>query len=193
MPASWGCSIDSGYYCVLSAGKSTFNISGNRGTVKNLMEGLELLYVTDVQVGNAKAASFPNGNFMAISGSQWLRDEEGRLMLDKNGLPAKDTRTLNFEIGNREPKLVGGWNNTITYKGLSLNMLWDFRVGGHVYNGTEYAMTVAGVSERSVNREKIEVSGVNTDGDFVTNVFEANKTYIYNGKEVSGRMIISKE
>lgn len=172
--------------------ESIFNISGNRGTVKNLMEGLELLYVTDVQVGNAKAASFPNGNFMAISGSEWQRDDQGRLKLDKNGLPAKNLST-NLEIGNREPKFVGGWNNTITYKGLSLNMLWEFRVGGHVYNGTEFAMTAAGVSERSLNRERIEVSGVNVDGEFVTNVFEADKTYIYNGKEVSGRMIISKE
>lgn len=38
--------------------ESTINVSGNRGTVKNLLEGVEILYVTDVQVGNAKAASF---------------------------------------------------------------------------------------------------------------------------------------
>lgn len=172
--------------------ESIFNISGNRGTVKNLMEGLELLYVTDVQVGNAKAASFPNGNFMAISGSKWERDDQDRVKLDKNGLPVKNTLKPNFEIGNREPKFAGGWNNTVTYKGLSFNMLWEFRVGGHVYNGTEYAMTIAGVSEFSAdNREKIEVSGVNTAGEFVTNVFEANKTYTYNGKEASGRTIIA--
>ena len=70
-------------------------------------------------------------------------------------------------------------------------MLWDFRVGGHVYNGTQYAMTGAGVSELSANREKIEVSGVNTAGEFVTNTFEAGKTYIYNGKETSGKTIIA--
>ncbi|WP_276879299.1 SusC/RagA family TonB-linked outer membrane protein [Bacteroides heparinolyticus] len=173
--------------------ESTLNVSGNRGTVKNLLEGVEILYVTDVQVGNAKAASFPNGNFMAISGSQWKRDDQGRVILDKNGLPTKATGTnsTNVEIGNREPKFSGGWNNTISYKGLSLNMLWEFRVGGHVYNGTEYAMTLAGISELSAQREKIEVSGVNGSGEFVTNVFEADKIYIYNGKEASGRTIIA--
>lgn len=173
--------------------ESTLNISGNRGTVKNLLEGVEILYVTDVQVGNAKAASFPNGNFMAISGSQWKRDDQGRVLLDKNGLPTKATGTnsTNVEIGNREPKFSGGWNNTISYKGFSLNMLWEFRVGGHVYNGTEYAMTLAGVSELSAKREKIEVSGINTSGEFVTNTFEADKTYIYNGKETSGKTIIA--
>lgn len=170
--------------------ETTINVSGNRGTVKNLMEGVEILYVTDVQVGNAKAASFPNGNFMAISGSAWQRDDQGRVILDKNGLPTKGTNS-NLEIGNREPTFAGGWNNTISYKGWSLNMLWEFRVGGHVYNGTEYAMTLAGVSELSANREKIEVSGVNTDGEYVTNVFEADKTYMYNGKETSGKTIIA--
>lgn len=170
--------------------ETTFNISGNRGTVKNLMEGVEVLYVTDVQVGNARAASFPDGNFMAISGSEWKRDDQGRVVLDKNGLPTTGTNDK-LEIGNREPTLAGGWNNTITYKGLSLNMLWEYRVGGHVYNGTDYAMTKAGVSELSANREKIEVSGVTTAGDFVTNTFEADKTYMYNGKETSGKTIIA--
>lgn len=170
--------------------ETTVNLSGNRGTVKNLMEGVEILYVTDVQVGNAKAASFPDGNFMAISGSEWKRDEQGRVVLDKNGLPTKGTNA-NLEIGNREPTFSGGWNNTLSYKGWSLNMLWEFRVGGHVYNGTEYAMTLAGVSELSANRERIEVSGVNTNGEYVTNVFEADKTYMYNGKETSGKTIIA--
>ena len=170
--------------------ETTVNLSGNRGTVKNLMEGVEILYVTDVQVGNAKAASFPDGNFMAISGSEWKRDDQGRVVLDKNGLPTKGTNA-NLEIGNREPTFSGGWNNTLSYKGWSLNMLWEFRVGGHVYNGTEYAMTLAGVSELSANRERIEVSGVNTNGEYVTNVFEADKTYMYNGKETSGKTIIA--
>ena len=170
--------------------ETTINVSGNRGTVKNLMEGVEILYVTDVQVGNAKAASFPDGNFMAISGSEWKRDEQGRVVLDENGLPTKGTNA-NLEIGNREPTFSGGWNNTLSYKGWSLNMLWEFRVGGHVYNGTEYAMTLAGVSELSANRERIEVSGVNTEGEYVTNVFEADKTYMYNGKETSGKTIIA--
>lgn len=170
--------------------ETTLNISGNRGTVKNLMEGVDILYVTDVQVGNAKAASFPNGNFMAIAGSAWQRDEKGRVLLDSNGMPIKGTNT-NLEIGNREPTFAGGWNNTLSYKGWTLNMLWDFRVGGHVYNGTEYAMTIAGVSELSANRERIEISGVNPEGQYVTNVFEADKTYMYNNKETSGKTIIA--
>ncbi len=170
--------------------ESSLNLSGNRGTVKNLLEGVEILYVTDVQVGNAKAASFPNGQFMAISGSEWKRDAQGRVVLDDNGMPTLGTNSQ-LEIGNREPKFQGGFNNTITYKDWTFNMLWDFRVGGHVYNGTQYAMTIAGTSKLSENRERIEVSGVNKAGEFVTNVFEAGKTYMYNGKQTSGQTIIA--
>ena len=72
-----------------------------------------------------------------------------------------------------------------------MNMLWDFTVGGHVYNGTKYAMTVAGVSKFSENREKISITGVNPEGELVTNVFEADKTYMFNNKEKSGRTIIA--
>lgn len=170
--------------------ETTLNLSGNRGTVDNLLEGVDVLYVTDVQVGSAKAASFPGGHFMAISGSKWLRDDQNRVVLDGNGMPKLDPKG-NQEVGNREPSVVGGWDNTVTWKGFTFNMLWDFRFGGHVFNGTQYAMTVAGVSELSANRESISVSGVNPAGEFVTNTFDADKTYMYNGKETSGRTIIA--
>lgn len=171
--------------------ESTLNISGNRGTVKNLMEGVNILYVTDVQVGNAKAASFPDGNFMAIAGSAWQRDDEGRVILDSNGMPKKNTDNTALEIGNREPSFTGGWNNNLTWKDWSLNMLWEFRVGGHVYNGTQYAMTAAGVSELTGDRSILHISGVDTDGNPKDYTFEAGKTYTYNNKTVSGEYIIN--
>lgn len=174
------------------------NLSGNRGTVGNLLDGCEILYVTDVQVGNAKAASFNDGNFMAISGSRWTRTADGKVVLDTNGMPTSDGETK-YEIGNREPKFQGGWNNTLTWKNFTFNMLWEFRVGGHVYNGTQYAMTVAGTSKLTENRDYLKVSGVVQTGGTKDNPiyedrtfeFEAGKTYQYNGKTTSGETIIN--
>ena len=174
------------------------NLSGNRGTVGNLLDGCEILYVTDVQVGNAKAASFNDGNFMAISGSRWTRTADGKVVLDANGMPICDGSTT-YEIGNREPKFQGGWNNTLTWKNFTFNMLWEFRVGGHVYNGTQYAMTVAGTSKLTENRDYLRVDGVVQTGGTKDNPiyedrtfeFEAGKTYQYNGKEASGETIIN--
>lgn len=145
--------------------ESTLNLSGNRGRVNNLLKGLNILYVTDVQVGNAKAASFNDGYFMGLSGSKWARDENDNLILDrKTGMPTSDNQTT-YEIGNREPKFFGGFNNTLNYKGWSLSFLFDFRVGGDIYNGTDYFMTESGISMRSANRESLEINGVVVSGE----------------------------
>jgi len=151
----------------------TLNASRNKGRVENLLPGLDVLYVTDVQVGNAKAASFNGGNFMAISGSKWLRSPEGHLVLNpQSGMPQSDG-LVTHEIGNREPKLFGGLNNNFQYKNWNLSFLLDYRIGGHVYNGTDYYMTAMGMSTRSMDREKLTLTGVVKTGE------NADKTPIY--------------
>ncbi|MDD4609100.1 MAG: SusC/RagA family TonB-linked outer membrane protein [Bacteroidaceae bacterium] len=172
---------------------ATLNVSGNRGTVENLIEGVDVLYVTDVQIGSAKAASFNNGNFMAISGSTWTRTDDGKIVLDDFGMPTSTNATTD-KVGNREPKFIGGFNNSIQYKNWNLSFLWDFRVGGDVFNGTDYAMTVAGVSDRSANRETLTTTGVvkNAAGEYEdkTFTFTADGTYNMSGTQVSGRKVI---
>ncbi|WP_321424260.1 SusC/RagA family TonB-linked outer membrane protein [uncultured Bacteroides sp.] len=154
--------------------ETTLNLSGNRGKVQNLLPGVDILYVTDVQVGNAKAASFNNGDFMAISGSKWSRDDSGNVILDwGTGMPTSDNLAT-YKVGNREPKLLGGLNNNLQYKGWNLSFLLDFRIGGDIYNGTEYYMTNAGMSKKSLERNSITISGVSKNP--ATNQYE-NKVF----------------
>jgi ferric enterobactin receptor len=131
---------------------ATLNLSRNKGVVKELPGALPILYVTDVQVGNAKAASFNEGNFMGLSGSKWQTDTDGNLLLDwTTGYPLTSSLATT-PVGNREPKLIAGLNNTFTYKNWDLNFLFDLRVGGDVYNGTEYLLTAYGLSKETENR-----------------------------------------
>jgi len=185
----------------------TLNASGNRGKVANLLTGVDILYVTDVQVGNAKAASFNNGNFMAISGSEWARTEDGKVILDANtGMPSYDGMATH-EIGNREPTVAGGLNNSLQYKNWNLSFLLDYRLGGDIYNGTDYFMTINGMSERTLNRESITIDGavqtgttdgVDDDGNPIqipvyedrSYTYNAEQTYDINGTQTSGRKII---
>ncbi|WP_156138149.1 hypothetical protein [Sphingobacterium sp. T2] len=37
-------------------------------------------------------------------------------------------------MGNVQPDWIAGWNNTFTYKNLSVNMLIDARIGQDRYN-----------------------------------------------------------
>ncbi len=166
------------------------NVAGNRGSVDNLPQGLDVMYVTDVQYAGMQAASFNGGKFMAIAGTEWKRDDNGNVILDKNGMPTYTTSLS--EVGNREAKFSGGLNNTLTWKNLSFNMLWEFRVGGDVVNGTQYAMDISGTSKFSgdIRNRSLTVTGVNENGEAVSNTWEPDKTYIYNGKEMSGYNII---
>ena len=183
----------------------TINASGNRGTLDELLAGMEVLYVTDVQVGNAKAASFNKGNYMAISGSKWTRSPEGQLVLNpETGMPTYDGLTTH-EIGNREPKVFGGINNSIQYKNWNLSFLLDYRIGGHVYNGTNYYMTENGTSLLSADREKLSITGVVQTGENVgadgvripvyseprTFEYETGKMYTVGNQTVSGEYMIN--
>jgi TonB-linked SusC/RagA family outer membrane protein len=179
----------------------TLNASGNRGKVEDLLPGLEILYVTDAQVGNAKAASFNGGNFMAISGSQWTRSPEGYIVVDENtGMPVSDGKAT-YEIGNREPKVFGGLNNSLTYKNWNLSFLLDYRIGGDVYNGTDYYLTSKGMSARTQDRESLSITGVvqtgtDTDKNPIysepkTYTYEADQTYTIMGQQQSGRYLIN--
>jgi len=137
------------------------NFSHNRGVVNELPGALPILYVTDVQVGNAKAASFDGGNFMGLSGSKWQTDENGNLLLNwVTGYPLVDANQTKH-VGNREPKLLGGLNNSFSYKNWNLSFLFDFRKGGDIYNGTEYLLTTYGLSKNTESRgNTISFSGM---------------------------------
>jgi ferric enterobactin receptor len=195
--------------------ETALNIAGNRGTMDNLPSGMDVMYVTDVQYGSAQAASFSGGDFMAISGTEWTRfkydpdkyadytgdDKEeliakekaadGKLILDSNGFPTYDSGNL-VQVGNRESKFTGGWNNTLTWKNLTFNMLWEFRVGGDVYNGTKQAMTEAGTSQFSadIRQQPLTIEGVDSEGNPVSHTWEPDQTYTYSNQECLGYNII---
>jgi TonB-linked SusC/RagA family outer membrane protein len=178
----------------------TINASSNKGTVEELLSGQNVLYVTDVQFGGAQAASFLNGNFLGISGTKWKRSPEGHLVLNAdNGMPLSAGTEL-FEIGNREPKLFGGINNSLTWKNWNLSFLLDYRIGGDVFNGTDAYMTGYGQSARSASREKLNITGVVQIGGTSTDPvysepktfeYEAGKMYTVGNQTMSGEYIIN--
>ena len=98
-----------------------------------------------------------------------------------------------YEVGDREAKWQGGFNNTFTFfKNWTFNMLWEFRYGGDVFNGTKYAMSMSGVSELSADwrNQSLTIEGVDADGNPVSNTWTADKNYVFNGNETSGYNII---
>lgn len=180
----------------------TLNLSGNRGTLGDFLPGVGLFYVTDVQIGGVKAASVPNGGyFLGLTGDYWTREKDtegkeipgGRYVVDEaTGLYAT-TKVQTNVIGNREPDFLGGLNNNIRYKNFDFSVLFDIRKGGDIYNGTEYYLTVNGLSTRTLDRQSVTVTGVSkANGEPLTYTYNAGQTYVVNGASRSGEYMIQQ-
>lgn len=65
---------------------------------------------------------------------QWVlntKNEDGSI---NRGLTKNPTEAQRVIIGKPDPKLTGGWRNSLSWKGLELNMLFNFSLGGKVYD-----------------------------------------------------------
>lgn len=180
----------------------TLNLSGNRGTLGEFLKGVGLFYVTDVQIGGVKAASIPNGGyFLGLTGDYWVRekDEEGneipngRYQIDPTTGLYNTTKVTTNVIGNREPKMIGGLNNSFRYKNMNLSFLFDIRLGGDIYDGTSYYTTLLGLHPQTLERNSVTVSGVNSvTGEPLSYTYERGKTYTVNNATKSGEYMIQQ-
>lgn len=192
--------------------ETALNFSYNRGTLGTFLDGVGMFYPTDAQFGSVKSASVPNGgNFMALVGTRYEYEHDadgneiigGRYLVDPNTGLYKFHNSGNDVVGNREPKLIGGFANTLTYKDLSLSFLLDFRLGGDVFNGTSQYMVGNGLSPLTLenNREKATVTGVvqtfdaqgkptaTTDFD---KTYEASQSYTFGSTTYDGKAMIQR-
>ncbi|MEO0331572.1 MAG: SusC/RagA family TonB-linked outer membrane protein, partial [Bacteroidota bacterium] len=109
----------------------------------------------------------------------------------ENGLPTiLDGQHV---IGNIQPDWIGGFQNTFSYKGLSVSALIDVRMGGDIYDmGTSIARVTGVLEETAIGREEgvigVGVKNIGTaeNPEYVTNdvVAEARTFYgRYSGRQ----------
>ncbi len=174
----------------------TLNTSYNKGRLGEFLEGVAMFYPTDAQFGTVRAASIPDGGyFYGLTGYVWDTDENGNYLVDPSTGLYKISDSQNVILGNREPKLIGGLTNTFNWKGFELSFMFDFRIKGLVYNGTDYYMTSVGLSERTLlnNRESVTVKGVNSKtGEPYEQTYKVGETYNLGGTNYAGSAMIQK-
>jgi hypothetical protein len=105
------------------------------------------------------------GSFGDIYVHKFQRDEYGRIKLDTNGsiLKSKEKEY----IGNSNPKLGIGFNNTIKYKKFTVGILLNSKFGGKVVSQTEAMLDGYGVSQRTaIARDNggVDINAVMPDG-----------------------------
>lgn len=117
--------------------------------------------------------------------------KEGDIKLDPSGNPSMDARG-GYEryLGNMNAKYNLGWHNTFKYKGFSLYMLVDGKIGGKVVSFTEAYLDAYGVSERSA---QARLSGLTWNGVPAVVMPDGNLTSAENYYTTIGSQIFPSE
>ncbi|WMW78316.1 SusC/RagA family TonB-linked outer membrane protein [Flavobacterium sp. 20NA77.7] len=80
--------------------------------------------------------------FPLIKGTAFVRDANGNVVVDGNGLPQ---RTSAFQkLGKATPDYIIGFTNSFEYKGFKLTAVADFRTGHSIYSETKRNLTWSG-------------------------------------------------
>jgi hypothetical protein len=125
---------------------SLLNWSTNKNEITSMPEGTQ--YVALNGFTDPFSAAVLNQPVGVIVGTHWMRTgdngliTEGKLILDANGFP--QNASTDAVIGDPNPTWMAGIGNTFRYGRFTLNFLFDFRVGGKVWNGTEGALAYFG-------------------------------------------------
>ena len=155
---------------------TTLNWSKSETVVEQLAPGIERLFLAGFgTAGTYLVEGLPYG---AIVGGAYLREEAGTASDTSLSIPGgaividPDTGYQAIDntqrvIGDPNPDFILGWNNSFTYKNLTLNFLFDWKKGGDIWNGTAWALSFFGRSELTAQtREETPfvIDGVLPDG-----------------------------
>ena len=142
------------------------NFSRNRNKVLELAEGLTT-YILQQRQGLTSEARVgqPYGTLYGIG---FEHAPDGQIIY-KDGLPVVSTTPR--ILGNVQPKWTGGFQNTLSYRGISFGFLIDVRAGGDLFDeGTGTARWTGQYEETAVGREEgiigkgVKAAGTNADG-----------------------------
>lgn len=122
------------------------NIAWNKNEVTKLAEGIDVLEHSNYDGGAAYLYSFigqPMGDFYAYTPQ---KNADGDFIVADDGFYKLTDEPV--KVGNAMPKFVGGFATSVAYKDFSLDMSFDYRVGGAILNtGWMYMMGQGALAE----------------------------------------------
>ena len=168
----------------ISQGDFSWDVSVNFSRNINQLEelgndGSTLLLASNQGMNLIAEEGEPYGT---LFGSSFLRDDNGNRLVDNDGFFIQGPQA---PIGNLQPDFLGGINNSISFKGLSLSALIDFQKGGEFYSVSLrdasssglVAETVGNNAKGNPKRDPVdEGGGILADG--VLESGAQNETYV---------------
>lgn len=172
--------------------KTTFNFSTNKNKIKKLHPELDHFEFGPAGNYSYQMKLFKGGSFGDIYGKAFVRDDQGNITYDENGLPNVTASTSDTYIGNINPDFNLSWNNSFFYKGFSLSFLIDGRFGGDALSLTQADMDLAGTSKETgkardrgyVNLEGHHISDVEGFYRKVGGIAGVSEYYMYDATNI---------
>lgn len=171
--------------------QTSVNYSIYRSVVKELPDGVDQFVTGTANVfsgsGGSNTVFFiarENGRVGDMFGSGFV-EVDGKILFGANGLPIQDP---NLRIlGNYNPDFSMGLSNKLSYKGLEMTMLWDWRQGGTIVSRTRAIGNTAGVLQETLAGRETGIVGdgvmnVGTveNPQFVPNTTSVSASQFYN-------------
>lgn len=122
-----------------------FNWAKNNNSVDTLY-GISTLRLGSIFGGSINVIT--GQPYGSILGTAFARNEDGKIIVDADGLPTFTTAQTN--LGSTLADWTAGISTTITYKGLTIGGLIDIQKGGKIYSLTNMFGSYSGLFENTV-------------------------------------------
>lgn len=126
------------------AWNTSFNFSYNKSEVKKITDEIDEFILETARTGHDGDNCGPafiyhevGEPYGIIKGESYKRNDKGEIMYDDNGLPMKGGIK---KLGESVAPYTLGFSNSFNYKGFSLNILIDAKIGGDIYSMTNAHM-----------------------------------------------------
>ena len=165
---------------------STFNFTHNKNKIVSLTEGLPQIAFGTGFSGGVQAIFKPGEDYGVFYGTTAARDDQGRYLVNPaTGYLIEDAVNLKV-IGNPNPQFQMGFINQFTYKGITMNVLVDYRKGGDLYSTTLQSYLGRGVTKDTEDRERLVIiNGVQGNPATRTALRNADGSSIPNSTAIS--------
>ena len=128
-----------------------FNFSKIDNYVDELAPGVESIMLGGFVTPQVRAGI--GDKFPVIYGKSYMRNDEGKIVVDQNGLPMQGEDAV---IGTVSPDFRLGFNTNIELYKFRISAVFDWKQGGQMYSGTAGEMNYYGVSKLSGDMRKNE-------------------------------------
>ncbi len=161
------------------------NYTKNISKVVSLVEGIDQITLSTGSTSEPQPTLKPGLPYGFLRGTVIARDDEGNLLVNPNSGAYIEDPELG-DLGDPYPNYKVGIGNTLSYKGISLNVMFDARVGGILISGPASDMLGRGVTKDTEDRLGSRIlPGVLGNPDTQEPLLDANGNKIQNTIQLS--------